>query len=339
MTIAAQGWELLQRVAALTPADAAFEPLALDVFRFQATHNPLYRRYLELIHVDPDAVDSLRKIPFLPIQFFKTYEIKTGVWEPETVFTSSGTTGQQPSRHFVRDTGYYLHNAVRGFEQWYSPVEELCFLALLPSYLERSGSSLVAMAAHFIERSRHPDSGFFLHNVDELIAVLRKYEAAGSSAPPTVLLGVSFALLDLAEAHQFNLPELIVMETGGMKGRRVEPTRQQLHEVLRKAFGTAAIHSEYGMTELLSQAYSKGEGIFYPAATMRVLTREITDPLSPQKPGKSGGVNVIDLANVDSCAFIATEDLGRYYEDGSFEILGRFDNSDVRGCNLMVEKR
>ena len=339
MTIAAQRHELLQRVSALTPGDAAFEPLALDVFRHQAAHNPLYRRYLDLIHADPDAVDSLRKIPFLPIQFFKTYEIKTGVWEPETVFTSSGTTGQQPSRHFVRDATFYLRNAVNGFGQFYGPVEDLCFLALLPGYLERSGSSLVAMADHFIRRSRHSDSGFFLRNTDELVALLRKYEAAEDAAPPTVLLGVSFALLDLAETHQFNLPHLIVMETGGMKGRRVEPTRQQLHEVLQKAFNTPAVHSEYGMTELLSQAYSKGEGVFYPSASMRVFTREITDPLSPQKPGKTGGINVIDLANVDSCAFIATEDLGRWFDDGAFEILGRFDNSDVRGCNLMVERR
>lgn len=339
MTLAAQRQELLQRVEALTPGDAAFEPLALDVFRFQATHNPLYQRYLELIHVDTRAVSCLREIPFLPIQFFKTYDIKTGVWEPETVFTSSGTTGQQPSRHFVRNTAMYLRNAVSGFEQFYGPVEDYCFLALLPSYLERSGSSLVAMADHFIQRSRHSDSGFFLHNLDDLVALLRKYEAAGSSAPPTVLLGVSFALLDLAERASFNLPGLIVMETGGMKGRRVEPTRRQLHEVLQKAFNTPAIHSEYGMTELLSQAYSKGNGVFSPSATLRVLTREVTDPLTPQKAGKTGGINVIDLANLDSCAFLATEDLGRYFDDGTFEILGRFDNSDVRGCNLMVQQR
>ena len=335
MTIAAQRHELLQRVEALRPGDDTYESLALDIFRFQVAHNRLYRRYLELIHIDCSAVKSLAEIPFLPIRFFKTHAVKTGNWDTGAVFSSSGTTGQQCSRHFVRDPGFYLRNAEKCFQQFYGPVEELRFLALLPGYLERPGSSLVAMAAHFIQRSRYADSGFFLHNITDLVAVLRKFEAA----PPTVLLGVSFALLDLAEQYSFNLPGLIVMETGGMKGRRVEPTRQQLHEVLQKAFGTPTIHSEYGMTELLSQAYSCGRGIFQPSATMRVLTREITDPLSPQMPGKTGGINVIDLANVDSCAFIATEDLGRYFDDGSFEILGRFDNSDVRGCNLMVEKR
>lgn len=339
MSIAAQREELLQRVMALAPGDAAFEPLSLEVFRYQATHNELYRRYLKLIHVDVSAVSRLQQIPFLPIQFFKTHAIKTGVWEAATIFTSSGTSGQQPSRHYVRDTSFYLRNAVMGFGQFYGPVEEYCFMALLPGYLERPDSSLVAMAAHFIELSRYAESGFFLHNINDLVTFLRKYEAAGTTAPPTVLLGVSFALLNLAENFSFNLPNLIVMETGGMKGRRAEPTRQQLHAVLQKAFNTDAIHSEYGMTELLSQAYSKGHGMFYPSATMRVFTREVTDPLTPQKPGKTGGVNVVDLANLDSCAFIATEDLGRCFDDGSFEILGRFDNSDVRGCNLMVEKR
>lgn len=339
MSIAAQRQELLQRVSALTPGDVAFEPLSLDIFRLQASQNELYKKYLELIHIDANAVTTLDEIPFLPIQFFKTYEIKTGVWELEKIFTSSGTTGQQPSQHFVRSAAFYLRNAEKAFSECYGPIDELCFLALLPSYLERSGSSLVAMAAHFIKRSRHSDSGFFLHNTADLVAILRKYEADENGAPPTVLLGVSFALLDLAEEFSFHLPNLIVMETGGMKGRRVEPTRQQLHEVLRKSFGTPNIHSEYGMTELLSQAYSKGNGIFHPSATLRVFTREITDPFSHQQAGKTGGINIIDLANLDSCAFIATEDLGRCFDDGSFEILGRFDNSDVRGCNLMVEKR
>lgn len=309
-----------------------FEALALDVFRFQAAHNPLFARFLSLLGVQPQGVGSLVEIPFLPIQFFKNHEIKTGEWPEAAVFTSSGTTGDATSRHVVRDLGFYLENAVRGFLPFYPHPEQLTVLALLPAYLERTGSSLVAMADHFIRRSRSPLSGFFLHNTEELVAILQKKD----HEYPVLLIGVSFALLDLAERYQLDLQDVIVMETGGMKGRRRELTRFELHGILQNAFHTRTIHSEYGMTELLSQAYSQGQGRFWPSATMRVLAREITDPLTPQQLGRTGLLNIVDLANLDTCSFIATDDLGRVWPDGSFEVLGRADNSDVRGCNLLV---
>jgi phenylacetate-coenzyme A ligase PaaK-like adenylate-forming protein len=310
-----------------------FEAQALALFRQQAASNPLYREYVALLGVDPEQVDSLEGIPFLPIQFFKTHTIQTGGWQPELVFSSSGTTGLTTSRHPVREAAFYLDNAERCFEAFYGPVEEYCFLALLPAYLEREGSSLVYMAGHFIKRSAYPQSGFFLFEQNKLAEVLADCQARKI---PTVLLGVSFALLDLAERHPLHIPDVIVMETGGMKGRRQEITREELHATLCEAFGVAAIHSEYGMTELLSQAYSAGEGLYRPGPLMRVLTREITDPLSAQRPGRLGAINVIDLANRDTCAFIATDDLGKVYADGAFEVLGRMDNSDIRGCNLLV---
>ncbi len=320
-----------------------FDALALEVFRFQAAYNELYGRYLSLLNVDVQKVKSAAAIPFLPIHFFKNYSVKTGSWQEETVFTSSGTTGETTSRHYVRDLNFYKKNTVKGFWQFYGDPADFCVLALLPSYLERSGSSLVCMAEHFIQLSRHPQSGFFLKNTDELVEILKKLQTSKPQNLKTLLLGVSFALLDLSEwltsnpsILQSSNPLLTVMETGGMKGRRRELTRAELHGILQPAFGVEAIHSEYGMTELFSQAYSKGEGKFHPASTMRVFTREITDPLTPQRPGKTGVLNIIDLANFDTCSFIATDDLGRVGEDGSFEVLGRMDNSDIRGCNLMV---
>jgi len=345
---------------------AGFEALALEIFRFQATHNPLYGRYLSLLNVDIQAVATVEQIPFLPIQFFKNYEIKTGDWQPETTFTSSGTTGETTSRHHVRDLDFYKKNTVQGFRPFYGDPSEWLVLALLPSYLERTGSSLVVMAEHFIQLSKHPQSGFFLNNVEELVGLLRltrlpltpkgeptefnfselqNPQGICSSLPKlgsplgvrgTLLLGVSFALLDLAERYSLDLQHVTIMETGGMKGRRRELTRSELHETLKTAFNSPAIHSEYGMTELFSQAYSTGDGRFRPAPTLRAFTREITDPLTLQKPGKTGILNLIDLANFDTCSFIATDDLGRVFDNGSFEVLGRVDNSDVRGCNLMV---
>lgn len=311
----------------------AFEPLALEVFQYQAAHNPLYRRYLELLGRQPDTVQHLADIPFLPIALFKKHIIQTGEWEPEVVFSSSGTTGTTTSKHRLRSKAFYRQSARRGFETFYGRLKDYCVLALLPSYLERSGSSLVFMVEDFIRQSGHPDSGFFLYNTDELLQILQKCQ---KSQQPTLLIGVSFALLNLAEAHPVDLSGIIIMETGGMKGRRRELTRSELHHRLQAAFNVPSIHSEYGMTELLSQAYARRKGLFNPAPTMRVAARERTDPFQLQPPGRTGALNITDLANIDTISFIATDDLGRVYEDHSFEVLGRLDASDVRGCNLMV---
>lgn len=316
------------------PSDA-FAALALEVFQHQAAHNALYARYLELLRVDPASVRSVEAIPFVPIELFKHYSIQTGQWLPAQVFTSSGTMGQQASRHLLKDPDWYRWSARLGFSRQYGrPVEEFCFLALLPSYLEREGSSLVAMMADFIEASRYAQSGFYLRQTEALLEALH---TCRQQQIPTVLLGVSFALLDLAEAAPMDLSGIIVMETGGMKGRRAEITREELHRRLCQAFQTPRIHSEYGMTELLSQAYAQENGLFRPSPTMAARCREATDPFQWQAPGRSGALNIIDLANVDTISFIATDDLGKAYPDGSFEVLGRLDHSDIRGCNLMVE--
>ncbi|MEQ8704046.1 MAG: acyl transferase [Phaeodactylibacter sp.] len=312
---------------------AGFEPLALDVFRYQAAQNPLYERYLKLLGLLPDNIRQLSDIPFLPISLFKTHAIQTGSWEPEAVFSSSGTTGSVASKHRLRSRAFYQKSARRGFENFYGSLNGYCVLALLPSYLERRGSSLVFMVEDFIRQSGHSDSGFFLYNTDELLQILQKCQ---KSQQPTLLIGVSFALLDLAEAHPVNLSGITIMETGGMKGRRRELTREELHQHLRQAFQVGQVHSEYGMTELLSQAYSTGNGLFQAAPTMQVRTREITDPFAQVGIGRTGALNIIDLANLDTISFVATEDLGRVQADGRFEVLGRLDASEVRGCNLMV---
>jgi phenylacetate-coenzyme A ligase PaaK-like adenylate-forming protein len=311
----------------------SFEYWAVQVFKYQAQHNPIYRQYIELLGVNVETIERVETIPFLPIELFKSHSIQTGSWQPETIFTSSGTTGQISSRHRVRSLQHYLQNARQGFQEYFLPIEEYCVLALLPAYLERQGSSLVAMADDFIRRSKYPQSGFFLYNYEDLATVLQECQAKQT---PTLLLGVTFALLDLAEQYPMNLSTISIMETGGMKGRRKELTRQELHEQLMSAFQVEVIHSEYGMTELLSQAYTKGGQRFYPTATMRVLVREVNDPFYMLTNGRNGALNIIDLANVNSCSFIATQDLGKRYEDGSFEVLGRMDNSDLRGCNLML---
>jgi hypothetical protein len=310
-----------------------FEALALEVFRFQAAFNPLYAHFLSLLNVDCQQVESIDAIPFLPVSLFKNYAVKTGDWQEETIFSSSGTTGETTSRHFVRSLDFYKKNTLKGFQQFYGDPADWCVLALLPSYLERSGSSLVCMTEHFIRLSRHSQSGFFLKNTAELLDVLSKKKMG---AAPVLLLGVSFALLDLAEAQSLDLQGVVVMETGGMKGRRREWTRAELHCFLQEKLRLPSVHSEYGMTELFSQAYSKGEGLFHPAHSLRALARDITDPLSILPPGKTGALNFIDLANFDTCSFIATDDLGRVGEGGVFEVLGRLDHSDVRGCNLLV---
>ncbi len=324
--------ELLPLLAQLN--NSGFSDLALRVFRYQARYNPLYARWLQLLGCDVQQVQTPEAIPCLPIQFFKTHQIRTGDWQPATIYSSSATTGQTPSQHLVRDPELYLANARRGFSSFYGDPADWCVLALLPSYLERGGSSLVAMANDFIARSRQPESGFFLHDHAALRATI---ESCQSQGLPTLLLGVSFALLDFAEAQAMNLQGLTVMETGGMKGRRRELTRPELHAVLTEAFQLPRIHSEYGMTELFSQAYAAGGNLFTPAASMRVLATEINDPFCTVAPGRSGVLNIIDLANLDTCAFITTEDVGKVHADGRFEVMGRLDVAEMRGCNLMVE--
>ena len=311
----------------------SFEALALDIFRLQHKMNPIYRAFVNHLGVSPELVTKLEQIPFLPIEFFKTHTIKTGDWQSDICYESSGTTGQITSKHWVADEDFYLKIAEQIFAKTYGEVKDYTVLALLPSYLERSNSSLVAMANRFIQISADPSSGFFLNNSKELYDTLLRCKNEGRK---TILLGVTFGLLDFVEQFQIDFPELIVMETGGMKGRREELVRDEVHEILKPGFGVQHIHSEYGMTELLSQGYSQGNGIFRCGYTMKLLTRDINDPLTVTNQVRSGGINIIDLANLHSCSFIETKDLGRVYTDGSFEVLGRLDNSDVRGCNLMV---
>jgi phenylacetate-coenzyme A ligase PaaK-like adenylate-forming protein len=311
-----------------------FRAAALEVFHFQAEEVAVYRDYLAALRIDPASVREIEEIPFLPIEFFKTHRIICEGMEPEVSFGSSGTTGITPSSHLVADTALYHKSFLTGFRASYGPPEDLCILALLPSYLERTDSSLVYMMDQLCGLSRHPDSGFYLDNLEELSLILKKRNEDGH---PTLLLGVTFALLDLAEQFPVKLKDHIrVMETGGMKGRRKEMVREELHRILTGAFGCATIHSEYGMTELLSQAYSPGKGLFHCPPWMKVLVRDPNDPLSLLGAGQSGGLNIIDLANIYSCSFIATADLGKLFADGSFEVLGRYDHSDIRGCNLLV---
>lgn len=312
---------------------AGFEATALSVFRYQYTYNALYRQYCMALHIKEEMVQRLTQIPFLPVSFFKTHCVTTGdIAEPELTFESSGTTGENTSRHYVADAGVYEQALVQGFEAFYGSSEDYAILALLPSYLERSNASLVHMAKTLMERSGHADNGFYINEWDKLAAVLRRLEQQGQKV---LLLGVTFALLDFAAAYPMRLAHTIVMETGGMKGRRAELTRSEVHSILKEQWQLTAVHSEYGMTELLSQAYAVRDGIFECTATMRVLVRDINDPLDVQASG-TGCINVIDLANVHSCAFIATEDIGNIHVDGTFEVLGRMDHSALRGCSLMA---
>ncbi|WJJ97375.1 acyl transferase [Algibacter luteus] len=310
-----------------------FEQLAIQIFKHQFENNRVYRSFCDLLYKHPSEVKTILDIPFLPIQFFKTREVLSSKKPVKITFTSSGTTGSETSKHHITDLSIYEQSFTKGFEHFYGKIEDYVVLGLLPSYLEREGSSLVYMVDSMIKISNHPESGFYLNNLSELKDTLTKVDSEGKKV---LLIGVSFALLDLVETHQFNLKNTIVMETGGMKGRRKEIIRTELHNILKKGFGVAQIHSEYGMTELLSQAYSKGEGVFTCPPWMKVLTRDTEDALTIQESGKTGGLNIVDLANVNSCAFIATQDLGKTNLDGSFEVIGRFDNSDIRGCNLMV---
>jgi len=310
-----------------------FNEIALEIFKFQASHNTVYKNFINLLNINVNSIQKIEQIPFLPIQFFKTHQVVSSSKKEQQVFLSSGTTGNNQSKHFVTDLAVYEKSFRKGFEYFYGKIETYTVLALLPSYLERQGSSLIYMVNDFIQKSNNPKSGFFLNNLDELSENLKKLDQNNDKV---LLIGVSFALLDLIEKYQFNLKNTVVMETGGMKGKRKELIREELHYILQKGFGVEKIHSEYGMTELLSQAYSKGNGIFECPPWMKVLTRDTEDPLTILPKGKSGGLNIIDLANINSCSFIATQDLGKVYPNNTFEVLGRFDNSDIRGCNLLV---
>ncbi|SFD33442.1 acyl transferase [Spirosoma endophyticum] len=367
---------LRQQILALSsspPNRDTFESLALTVFQYQAAFNPVYSNYLRHLNCQPEQVTTLRQVPFMPIGFFKQHAILTGidvesnpVSTSTLTFASSGTTGEQTSRHYVPDADLYDAISTRIFEQTYGPLQNFHILALLPSYLERNNSSLVYMVQRFIEQTGLNQatksaenaftSGFFLHNYDELTERLQQL-ARQPDGKKILLIGVTFGLLDWAESTREltflgKLPDLIVMETGGMKGRRKELLREEVHEILTNHLGIRSVHSEYGMTELLSQAYSMGSGVFRPSSTLRVFLRDINDPffLYPEEYSRdgerrTGGINIVDLANLDSCSFIETQDLGQYIGDadesiesgpGNFRVIGRFDNSDVRGCNLMI---
>ncbi len=312
----------------------SFETTALEVFHWQYAQNQLYRSFCEALSKKPAQINAIHKIPFIPVSFFKQHEVRSGRWVPEVVFESSGTTQTGNSRHFVQSLELYQRSFEAAFELFYGDPSGWCILGLLPSYLERQNSSLVLMVDRLIKKSGHPSGGFFLNNVSELLGVIAQNEAVGQK---TLVIGVTFALLDLAENHKLDLHHTVIMETGGMKGRREEITREDLHDRLRRSFGVSSIHSEYGMTELLSQAYSSGEGLFGCPPWMKILLREEDDPMTTiQQSGEQTGlVNIIDLANLYSCAFIAVDDIGRLHPDNRFEILGRMDSSDVRGCSLM----
>ncbi len=310
-----------------------FKETALEIFRFQAENNAVYKQYIQLLKRNPNTVTSLEEIPFLPIQFFKTQKILSNKNQEEIVFTSSGTTGKNQSKHFITDLAFYKRSFRKGFEQFYGAVEDYVILALLPSYLERNGSSLIFMVEDFVQKSKHKESGFYLNNLNDLYQTLLRLKQTHKKV---LLIGVSFALLDFVEQFSIQYPQLIVMETGGMKGRRKEIIREELHDLLKKGFGVENIHSEYGMTELLSQAYSKRNALFQCPNWMRFLIRNTEDPFNYLPNCRTGGINVIDLANYNSLSFIATDDLGKKHQNNQYEILGRFDHSDIRGCNTLL---
>lgn len=316
-----------------------FQDFALKLFQYQSKYNKVYKKYIDALNINTDSIHNLRSIPFLPIDFFKQHKIITeadNFSDFDAIFESSGTGSGISSQHFVPNLNHYLKHAERIFESYYGKLDDYIILALLPSYLERKGSSLIAMVDDFIKKTNSDHSGFYLNELRELIKKVQELKALQSNKK-IIIWGVSFALLDLAENYQVDFSDCIVMETGGMKGRRKEITREELHNILCDGLNVNTIHSEYGMTELLSQSYSMGNGIFKAANSMKVMVREVNDPFDIKFSDKrSGGLNVIDLANIDSCAFIETQDVGLVHDDGSFQVLGRFDNSDIRGCNLMV---
>jgi len=310
-----------------------FNDLAFKIFHYQYEQNRIYKEYCNYLKIDPGTVKQIYKIPFLPVEFFKRNKIVTANEPYDKVFTSSGTTGDSPSVHYVKNYSIYEKSFIKTFESFYGNITDYCILALLPSYLERQGSSLVNMASKLIELSKDKNSGFFLNEYEKLSTIIEANELQGKK---TLLLGVTFALLEFADFYKFKLKNTIIMETGGMKGRKKEITRAELHEKLCGSFGAKEIHGEYGMTELLSQAYSKRQGRFFTPPWMKVLIRDQYDPFTYLKKGLTGGINIIDLANIYSCSFIETKDLGHINENGSFEVAGRFDNSDIRGCNLLI---
>lgn len=314
-------------------SNTEFEDIAFQIFKYQFENNSVYRSFCDLLYKNPSDVSSIEDIPFLPIQFFKSHKVICSTNPEEKLFTSSGTSRSQVSKHYVSDLNLYEQSFKSCFEQFYGDIRDYTILALLPSYLEREGSSLIYMVDRLIKDSQNNKSGFYLNNLSELKETLLESDSKNKK---TLLIGVSFALLDLVDQYSFELQNTTIMETGGMKGRRKEMVRAELHSILKKGFGVNSIHSEYGMTELLSQAYSKGDGIFKCPKWMRILTRDTEDALTIQKFGNTGGINIIDLANINSCSFIASQDLGKVYKNNDFEVIGRFDNSDIRGCNLMV---
>jgi phenylacetate-coenzyme A ligase PaaK-like adenylate-forming protein len=324
--------ELKDRIFSVS--HATFDDLALEIFQYQAKNNPVYAEYLQLLKIKPAAIEKVAQIPFLPIQLFKSHKIVTGnLPENYIVFESSTTTGTIPSKHYVADIELYNEACLQTFELFFGDVKDYVFLALLPNYLERGSSSLVQMVKYFMEKSGAEESGFYIYDQEKMLQQIKKLQA--ESAKKIFIIGVSFALLDFAENFPLDLSDCIIMETGGMKGRRKELIRSELHNILNKAFFTKHIYSEYGMTELLSQAYAKENGIFEPASWMKVLIRDATDPFTYVENGQSGGVNIVDLANLHSCSFIQTQDVGIKHAGERFEILGRLDNADIRGCSLM----
>ncbi len=310
-----------------------FRDLALEIYRYQYNRTKVYREFCDYLNASPRTVISIEQIPHLPIEFFKSKKVLAESMNAALCFKSSGTTGASVSTHYVADPSLYRQSFNQGFKKFYGPPEQYCILALLPSYLERKDSSLIYMVQDLIEQSPFSESGFYLSELDSLAGNLKKLN---ESAIRVILFGVTFALLELASQFKFPLDNTIVIETGGMKGRRKEMVREEVHQILKNSWELERIHSEYGMTELLSQAYSKGGGNFYTPDWMRITIRDPEDPLKLVGPGITGGINVMDLANIHSCSFIATQDLGKLHEDGSFEVLGRFDHSDIRGCNLMA---
>jgi len=322
----------IENILSVTPG--GFESASVAAFHYQYRHNTVYRSYCDALHIDPASVNTLVQIPYLPVSFFKTHKIITGAGAtpPALLFESSGTTGETTSRHYVQDAAIYERSLLQGFEQFYGPVSQYTILALLPSYLERQNASLVYMAKTLMEHSRQPGNGFYINEWIKLANTLSTLETGGSKV---LLLGVTFALLDFAAAHPIRLTNTIVMETGGMKGRRRELTRPEVHEILQEQWQLTHVHSEYGMTELLSQAYALERGQFRCTATMRTLVRDVNDPMDVNETG-TGVLNVADLANIHSCCFIATEDIGSIAVDGSFRVLGRMDHSALRGCSLMA---
>lgn len=312
-----------------------FNELALEIFHLQVKTNPVYSKFVQELGINSGSISQISQIPYLPISFFKTQKVVSNhhqLGQAEICFESSSTTGQGTAKHWLFDSQHYLNVASKNFESQYGDLKNYCILALLPGYLDRKNSSLVYMVKHFIERSKFAESDFYLDDFEGLHSQLISKQ---KKKVPTLLFGVSFALLDFAEKYPVHFPDLIVMDTGGMKGRRKEIIRAELQDILKAGFGVPSIHSEYGMTELLSQAYAKADGRFRAPPWMRISIRETSDPFQEMGVGRTGGINIIDLANIDSCSFIASSDLGKLHEDGSFEVLGRFDHSDIRGCNLM----